>query len=138
MATVEFFRPAMAAGTVLSVLALSGCATRQAHERHQLPAFAAAAPSTTTESWANVMPLPGVEQSTLAYARRDAALGLPPAGYASVAGAWRAEERPSLDAYRLIPLSRSHHTFLFFTAPTQHERRAPRVPYRAHPWHTAW
>lgn len=120
------------------VVVATSCAPRQAHSRYQAPTFASAAQSSDVESWSSVMPMPGVEQTAMAYARRDEALGLPPAGYASVAGAWREQERPSLDGYRLIPLTRSHHTYLFFTAPAQHERRAPRVPHRAHPWRTAW
>lgn len=125
---------AMAAITML----VQGCSSPTVHARHQPPTFAQAAPTATTESWASVLPFPGVDQDRVAYARRDAALGLPPPGYAAVSGAWQADERPSLDRYRFIPLSRSQHTYLFFTTPAQHERRAPRVPRRADPWRTAW
>lgn len=138
MATPRSVVPACTGAMLALTLGVQGCSTPAAHTRHQPPTFAQAAPSVTTESWATVLPLPGIEQDRVAYARRDTALGLPPPGYTSVAGAWQASERSSLTRYQFIPLSRSQHTFLFFTAPAQHERRAPRVPSRAHPWRTAW
>ncbi len=130
--------------TVLAALAaltlgVQGCSTpTAAHRRALQPSFDQAAPTVTTESWASVMPLPGIEHDTLAYARRDVALGLPPPGYARTAGAWQGDRRPSIGRYFFVPLSRSPRTFLFFDAPAQHERRAPRVPPGAHPWRTAW
>jgi|GEM_PF-5582971 len=125
---------AMAAVSLLA----QGCSSPTTHARHQPPTFAQAAPTVTTESWASVLPYPGIDQDRVAYARRDATLGLPPSGYASVSGSWQADDRPSLARYQFIPLSRSQSTYLFFTSPAQHERRAPRVPRRANPWRTAW
>ena len=138
MATPRFVL-AMGVGSMVALtLGIQGCSTRAAHTRHQPPTFAQAAPTVTTESWATVLPWPGIEQDRLAYARRDTALGLPPPGYTGVAGTWRDSEKPSLTRYQFIPLSRSQHTYLFFTPNAQYERRAPRVPRRAHPWRTAW
>ncbi|OAB60669.1 hypothetical protein AY599_27745 [Leptolyngbya valderiana BDU 20041] len=119
-------------------LVVQGCTATRTHQRTPRPTFAQAAPASSTESWASVMPMPGVEQDSTALARRDVALGLPPPGFTSVSGSWRQNERPSIDRYWLVPLPRSPRTLLFFTSPAQRERRAPRVPYGAHPWHTAW
>ncbi|MFI4915705.1 MAG: hypothetical protein ACIAS6_04260 [Phycisphaerales bacterium JB060] len=118
-------------------MAIQGCSTGT-YTRAERPTFAASAPRATAESWASVMPMPGGSSDALAYARRDTALGLPPPGSTPVAGAWRDQNRPSLERYWIVPLQRSPRSFLFFTAPAQHERRAPRVPSRAHPWRTAW
>lgn len=115
-----------------------GCAVPATYSRAPAPSFAQATPSHTTESWATVLPLPRIEQSAAAMARRDDALGLPPSGYTRVAGAWRVGDRPTLERYLLIHVPRNDRTLLFFTPPAHNERRAPRVPRRAHPWHTAW
>ncbi len=138
MATQRTARVTLGVATLLLAMGLQGCSSPTTYRGHQPPTFAQAAPTTTTESWATVLPLPGVEQDRLAMSRRDTALGLPPPGYATVAGSWQDQERASLDRYRFIPLSRSQHTLLYFSAPAQHERRAPRVPRRADPWRTAW
>ena len=121
----------------LSVLA-HGCASTSDHTRVARPTFAQSAPQASTESWASVMPLPGTEHGTLAYARRDEALGMPSPDGGYVYGSWRGNERASIERYFIVPLQRSPRSYLFFTAPGQSERRGPRVPSRAHPWHTAW
>jgi hypothetical protein len=138
MATRRPVLAALGAVTLLLAMGVQGCASPTTYQRHQPPTFAQAAPTVTTESWATVLPLPGVQQDRLAYARRDTALGLPPPGYATVAGSWEASDRPSLDRYRFIPLSRSPHHLLYFGTPAQYERRTPWIPRRADPWRTAW
>ncbi|MEO1277359.1 MAG: hypothetical protein AAFV77_00185 [Planctomycetota bacterium] len=123
------------------IVFLSGCSTATPHARMIAPTFASATPAHSTESWASVMPNPAIGSSGLAIARRDQSLGMPAPGYVQVAGAWRGIERPSIDRYLLITVPRTERTFLFFSgSPSSpyNERRAPRVPRRAHPWHTAW
>jgi len=124
--------------TSVAIALATGCASPTPHARAAAPLFAQATPSQTPESWATVLPSPGVEQTTLAMDRRDQALGLPPTGYARVAGAWQAKDRPSVTNYVWVHVPRNDRSLLFFTPRAQHERRAPRVPRRAHPWHTAW
>lgn len=128
---------------MVSLLAfgLSGCAgPGHAQPRAQAPTFAQAAPRATlasSESWASVLPLPGIEPDARASARRDVALGLAPAGFTRSAGDWPAAQPGSVERYFLVPLPRSQRTFLFFSSSTT-ERRAPRPPQRADPWRTAW
>ncbi|MEQ8845834.1 MAG: hypothetical protein RIB58_13375 [Phycisphaerales bacterium] len=103
------------------------------------PSFADAAPEAASESWAVVLSHPDVLASASAMTRRDTALGMPPAGMTRTAGAWLPAARPSLDRSVLIYLPRSDRSLLYFGTPGAHdERRAPRVPRRAYPWHTAW
>lgn len=125
-------------GLAALTMFIQGCTTPTSQPRAARPTFAHAAPQASTESWASVMPMPGTVHDTLAYARRDAALGMPPADGGYVYGSWRGSDRPSIERYFIVPLQRSPRSFLFFTSPGQYERRAPRVPSRAHPWHTAW
>lgn len=119
-------------------IAAGGCASPTMHARVQPPRFADSFEVASAESWASVMPMPGIERSVEALSRRDTALGLPPPGPAGVAGAWRQGQRPTLESYRLIPLPRSERTLLFFGTERTYERRTPWVPQRAHPWRTAW
>jgi len=126
-------------GLCAGLLLAGGCSSPTTHAKTPSPRFADTAPVTTTESWASIMARPGIEPSPSAMSRRDVALGMPPSGPVGVAGAWRQDERASIDRWLYLYLPRTERTLLFFQSPDQYEsRRRPWFPRRAHPWHTAW
>ncbi|GIW74747.1 MAG: hypothetical protein KatS3mg103_1269 [Phycisphaerales bacterium] len=133
--------PALLALCVIAAIPalLAGCSIPLAQRRAAPVALAHAAHAAgREESWASVMPWPGVEPAAWTLARRDGALGVPGPEPTASAGAWRVADRPSLDRWLWVTVPRSEQSLLFFVPRTQTPPHRQPPPLGADRWPMGW